>query len=85
MLSPTYQIRGWHLILLSAVSIIFHHLWMNLESGDANFYYASTLVGAIANGLVWIDAVSAIPERNSQIVDLDAKKIDKSNKVIIQT
>ncbi|KAI9619519.1 hypothetical protein H4Q26_014284 [Puccinia striiformis f. sp. tritici PST-130] len=29
----------------------FHQLWMSLGSGDANFYYASTLVWAIANGL----------------------------------
>ncbi|POW09158.1 hypothetical protein PSTT_07040 [Puccinia striiformis] len=30
-------------------------------------------------------SMQSIFERNSQIVDLDAKEIDKSNKVIIQT
>ncbi|KAA1118975.1 hypothetical protein PGT21_011952 [Puccinia graminis f. sp. tritici] len=62
----------------------FHHLWMNLGSGNANFYYASTLVWAIANGLFWIDAISAMLKRNFQIVELGGKDIDKSNEVIVQ-
>jgi hypothetical protein len=45
---------------------------MNLGSGNANFYYASTLVWAIANGLV------------CQIFDLDAKEIDKATEFIFQ-
>ncbi|POV99733.1 hypothetical protein PSTT_13546 [Puccinia striiformis] len=52
----------------------FHQLWMSLGSGDANFYYASTL---------WIDAIPAILIRNFQIVDLDAKEIDKSHEVML--
>ncbi|KAI9619457.1 hypothetical protein H4Q26_014219 [Puccinia striiformis f. sp. tritici PST-130] len=77
----TISLYFYGLCLLPA----FHHLWMNLGSGNANFYYASTLVWAVANGLFWIDAISAILKRNFQIVDLDAKEIDKSNEVIIQT
>ncbi|KNZ50867.1 uncharacterized protein VP01_41g3 [Puccinia sorghi] len=76
----TISLYFYGLCLLPA----FHHLWMNLGSGNANFYYASTLVWAIGNGLVWIDAISAMLQRTFQIVDLDAKEIDPSNQVIVQ-
>jgi hypothetical protein len=58
---------------------------MNLGSGNANFYYASTLVWAIANGLVWVDSIAAMLKRNFQIYDLGAKEIDKSSEIIVQT
>jgi len=62
----------------------FHHLWMNLGSGNANFYYASTLVWAVGNGLVWIDAISAMLKRSFRIVDLHAKEIHPSHHAIVQ-
>lgn len=38
---------------------IFHYLWLYAGSGNSNFYYASTLVWALANGLGVIDGLSA--------------------------
>lgn len=38
---------------------IFHHLWLYAGSGNSNFYYASTLVWALANGLGVIDTLGA--------------------------
>ncbi|KAJ6621856.1 GPI transamidase subunit PIG-U [Mycena sp. CBHHK59/15] len=34
---------------------LFHHLWLNQGTGNANFFYASTLVFACANGAVLTD------------------------------
>lgn len=62
----------------------FHHIWLDLGSGNANFYYASTLVWAVANGLVWIDSISAMLRRDFQINELGSKEIDKSSEVIVQ-
>ncbi|KAL9711521.1 hypothetical protein Ac2012v2_004591 [Leucoagaricus gongylophorus] len=36
---------------------LFNHLWLNTGTGNANFFYASTLVFACANGAGLIDAV----------------------------
>ncbi|EIM81126.1 PIG-U-domain-containing protein [Stereum hirsutum FP-91666 SS1] len=38
---------------------LFHHLWITTGTGNANFFYASTLVFGIANGAVVIDAAWA--------------------------
>lgn len=38
---------------------LFHHLWVAAGTGNANFFYASTLVFGIANGAVLIDCVWA--------------------------
>ncbi|KXN90958.1 hypothetical protein AN958_03025 [Leucoagaricus sp. SymC.cos] len=38
---------------------LFNHLWLNTGTGNANFFYASTLVLACANGAGLIDAVWA--------------------------
>lgn len=37
----------------------FHHLWLYAGSGNSNFYYASTLVWALANGLGIMDTLGA--------------------------
>lgn len=37
----------------------FHHLWLYSGSGNANFFYASTLVWSIAQGGILIDFVGA--------------------------
>lgn len=37
----------------------FHYLWLYAGSGNSNFYYASTLVWALANGLGVMDTLSA--------------------------
>ncbi|TFK44299.1 GPI transamidase subunit PIG-U [Crucibulum laeve] len=38
---------------------LFHHLWLNQGTGNANFFYASTLVFACANGAAIIDCLWA--------------------------
>ncbi|KAJ3793319.1 PIG-U-domain-containing protein [Lentinula aff. detonsa] len=38
---------------------LFAHLWLSHGTGNANFYYASTLVGACAGGMAIVDAVWA--------------------------
>ena len=38
---------------------LFHHLWLAQGTGNANFFYASTLVFACANGAALIDAIWA--------------------------
>jgi phosphatidylinositol glycan class U len=36
-----------------------HYLWLSAGSGNANFYYASTLVWAFAGGAAVLDAMWA--------------------------
>ncbi|KAJ7486042.1 GPI transamidase subunit PIG-U [Mycena galericulata] len=38
---------------------LFHHLWLNQGTGNANFFYASTLVFACANGAALTDCIWA--------------------------
>jgi phosphatidylinositol glycan class U len=38
---------------------LFHHLWLVQGTGNANFFYASTLVFACANGAALVDSLWA--------------------------
>jgi len=38
---------------------LFHHLWLTQGTGNANFFYASTLVFACANGAALVDSIWA--------------------------
>ena len=38
---------------------LFHHLWIGTGTGNANFFYASTLVFGLANGSALLDCVWA--------------------------
>ncbi|KAG6820803.1 hypothetical protein H0H93_011097 [Arthromyces matolae] len=38
---------------------LFNHLWLNQGTGNANFYYASTLVFACSNGAALLDCIWA--------------------------
>lgn len=38
---------------------LFHHLWMGQGTGNANFFYASTLVFGLGNGGAVMDALYA--------------------------
>ena len=38
---------------------LFHHLWIGTGTGNANFFYASTLVFGLANGCALLDCVWA--------------------------
>jgi len=42
-----------HALLLQP---LFAHLWLSHGTGNANFYYATTLVGACSGGLALVDA-----------------------------
>lgn len=41
----------------------FHHLWLYSGSGNANFFYASTLVWALAQGGLLVDCLGAYGRR----------------------
>ncbi|KAF9059205.1 GPI transamidase subunit PIG-U [Rhodocollybia butyracea] len=43
----------------SLLQPLFAHLWLTHGTGNANFYYASTLVGACAGGLGIVDSIWA--------------------------
>ncbi|KAG5653519.1 hypothetical protein H0H81_012593 [Sphagnurus paluster] len=45
-----------HAVLLMP---LFNHLWLNQGTGNANFYYASTLVFACSNGAALVDCIWA--------------------------
>lgn len=38
---------------------LFHKLWLSQGTGNANFFYASTLVFALANGFAVLDVLQA--------------------------
>ena len=38
---------------------LFHHLWVSTGTGNANFFYASTLVFGLANGGALLDFIWA--------------------------
>ena len=38
---------------------LFHHLWLTTGTGNANFFYASTLVFACSNGAAVLDCIWA--------------------------
>ncbi|KZT73926.1 PIG-U-domain-containing protein, partial [Daedalea quercina L-15889] len=38
---------------------LFHYLWLNQGTGNANFFYASTLVFGVANGSALLDSIWA--------------------------
>ncbi|CAL1712898.1 unnamed protein product [Somion occarium] len=38
---------------------LFHHLWLSQGTGNANFFYASTLVFGVSNGAALLDAIWA--------------------------
>ncbi|KAK9899723.1 PIG-U-domain-containing protein [Cystobasidium minutum MCA 4210] len=57
MRHPLFTIMA-HLYTLLLLPI-FHYLWLYAGSGNSNFYYASTLVWALANGLGVMDTLSA--------------------------
>jgi phosphatidylinositol glycan class U len=62
-----------------------HYLWLTAGSGNANFFYATTLVWAFAGGSAVIDAMWAWGrwrwELERPAVSLDAKE-GKTRKVV---
>ena len=47
------------LVYAVALAPAFHYLWLYAGSGNANFFYASTLVMGLANGALTMDALWA--------------------------
>ncbi len=52
------------LLVASILLPSFHHLWIYIGSGNANFFYASTLVWNFANVLLLTDSVFSWRKRN---------------------
>ena len=52
---PSLNLHLYSLILLP----LLHHLWLGAGSGNANFFYASTLVFGLGNALFGVDLVVA--------------------------
>ncbi|GAA94264.1 uncharacterized protein L969DRAFT_97413 [Mixia osmundae IAM 14324] len=69
-------------LLLYATALLksFHHLWLYAGSGNANFYYASTLVWNLGLGLGLIDNVWAFLTHDF----LTRHKLDKDTTVVSQ-
>lgn len=61
MRHPLFTVMA-HLYTLLLLPI-FHYLWLYAGSGNSNFYYASTLVWALANGLGVMDTFGAALKR----------------------
>jgi phosphatidylinositol glycan class U len=70
------------LLLYSACLLpTFHHLWLYAGSGNANFFYASTLVWGIANGIVVVDSLWAFLKR--EFLKQSGGGIDKADDVVV--
>jgi hypothetical protein len=48
------------LMISFAMSNLIWHMWINLGSANANFYYFMSLVSSFSNGLVLIEAITAV-------------------------
>ena len=44
-------------IYSSSLLVLFHNLWLVQGTGNANFYYASTMVFGLANGFAILDCI----------------------------
>ncbi|GAA6020393.1 hypothetical protein JCM11491_000335 [Sporobolomyces phaffii] len=64
---------------LYALSLLpaFHHLWLYSTSGNANFFYASTLVWAVSQGGWALEAMQAHAKRRVGIDSLTRQGRDK--------
>ena len=70
----------------SALLPAFHHLWLYAGSGNANFYYASTLIYSVAGGALVVDALWACLRReflSDQGVTLEQLKCD--DMIVVQS
>jgi phosphatidylinositol glycan class U len=64
----------------------FHHLWMSAGSGNANFYYASTLVWGLSNGFLLVDMLWGMLRREFEVetrVVRGGKELD-ANEIVVQ-
>ena len=57
----------------SILSPIFYHLWIYAGSGNANFFYAITLVYTIGNIILLVDATFAMLKREFDIWNPDLR------------
>jgi phosphatidylinositol glycan class U len=47
----------------SALAIVFYHIWIVLGTGNANFFFAITLVHALGQIMLLIDSIYAVLRR----------------------
>ncbi|GBB85482.1 hypothetical protein RclHR1_00120036 [Rhizophagus clarus] len=60
----------------SILSPIFYHLWIYAGSGNANFFYAITLVYTIGNIILLVDATFAMSRREFDIWNPDLRNYE---------
>lgn len=72
-----YPLLSFALLLYSCCLLpTFHHLWLYAGSGNANFYYASTMVYGLANGVLLTDLLWAGVKRDF-LMKVDESKREK--------
>lgn len=64
----------------------FHHLWLYSGSGNANFFYASTLVWTVSQILVLVETLSAYGKRTvlATMDETGRRKVRQGKWVIVQ-
>lgn len=62
----------------------FYHLWLSSGSGNANFFYASTLVWTFANGSLLVEGIWAMARRRYEVELEEArgKGVDKGEVIV---
>ncbi|KAJ3713190.1 GPI transamidase subunit PIG-U [Lentinula raphanica] len=75
------------LVLLHSALLqpLFAHLWLSHGTGNANFYYASTLVGACAGGMAVVDAVWAGLRIAIEKAGKDVKEVVEGEEMVVVT
>ncbi|KAH9810622.1 GPI transamidase subunit PIG-U [Melampsora americana] len=65
-------------LFLYSLSLLptFYYQWIYLGSGNVNFYYASSLIWSISNGLFWIDMISTFFKSQFQMDLKNLKSIE---------
>lgn len=63
----------------------FHHLWLTTGSGNANFFYASTLVWSLANGSLLVDGCYGMVRRvwEGEVREVRGKEVDEEGEMVV--
>lgn len=67
-------------IYASCLGPVFYHLWIYAGSGNANFFYAITLVFAVGQGVLLGDAMFALLRRD---VETTLSSADRKKHVVL--
>lgn len=76
-----YPLLSLALLLYSSCLLpAFHHLWLYAGSGNANFYYASTMVYGLGNGVLITDLLWAYLKKD--FMDRQGLKLEQDITVV---